>query len=238
MIIISLTYFWKKSVIWSLLSDFILLDFRYRTVTNVVDPMTNMTTLDVEVTEMWQNRTFALSITWIHNLLRSVIPLLILCVLNYYIIQSLRHTKSTRKKLSSRNRITVMLLSIVIVFVVCITPDTVMTFIGLGYTDANYLARAIREITDLLLTINSGVNFILYCIFNKAFRKEFMLLFCTKCAENRPSYERQYEETVFAHSSFRPLSRRSSPKTNGNTPRNSKPNIAVTVENEFLQTLM
>ena len=211
---------------------------RYRTV-SVTDPLTNITSLDVEVTKMWENRTFQLSITWIHNLLRSVIPLLILCVLNYYIIQSLRHTKSTRKKLSSRNRITVMLLSIVIVFVVCITPDTVMTFIGLGYTDANYLARAIREITDLLLTINSAVNIILYCTFNKAFRKEFKLLFCARCADNhRPAYERQYEDTVFPHSSFRPLSRRSSLKTNGNAPRISQGNIAVTVENEFLQTLM
>ncbi len=121
-------------------------------------------------------------VTWMHNLLRSVIPLLILCYLNYHILQALRHTQSTRRRtLYARNRVTFTLLSVIIVFVLCITPDTIMTFIGLGYKDASYLARAVREITDFLLTINSGINFILYCTFNKAFRNQFMKVFCARC---------------------------------------------------------
>ena len=88
-----------------------------------------------------------------------------------FCIQALRHTQSTRRStLYARNRVTFTLLSVIIVFGLCITPDTIMTFIGLGYKDASYLARAVREITDFLLTINSGINIILYCTFNKAFR--------------------------------------------------------------------
>ena len=99
-----------------------------------------------------------------------------------FCVQALRHTQSTRRStLYARNRVTFTLLSVIIVFVLCITPDTIMTFIGLGYKDASYLARAVREITDFLLTINSGINIILYCTFNKAFRNQFMKLFCTKC---------------------------------------------------------
>ncbi len=197
-----------------------------------MDEVTNRTTPRVEVTSLWKDKVFAMATTWIHNLLRSVIPLLILCVLNYYIILSLRHTKSTRKKLTNRNRITRTLISVIIVFVICITPDTIMTFIGLGYTDANYLARAIREITDLLLTVNSAVNFVLYCIFNKAFRTQFMLLFCKKCSN--------VDESFFRRASFKSTIRRASSfrrnKTNGGVKKLSRKMSKS--DREFLQTLM
>ncbi len=204
---------------------------RYRTV-HIMDDITNHTVPRVEVTSLWKDKVFTMSITWIHNLLRSVIPLLILCVLNYYIIQSLRHTKSTRKKLSNRNRITRTLISVIVVFVVCITPDTVMTFIGLGYTDAGYLARAIREITDLLLTVNSSVNFILYCIFNKAFRTQFMLLFCKRCTNVDESFfhRASFKSTIRRASTFRRNNRNGGVKKIGR--KMSK------LDREFLQTLM
>ncbi len=46
------------------------------------------------------------------------------------------------KKLSGRNRITLMLLSVVLVFLICITPDAVMsTFFGYGYVEENFLVK-------------------------------------------------------------------------------------------------
>ncbi len=162
------------------------------------------------MTTIWKNEIFATSVTWVHNLLRSVIPIPILCVLNYHIIRALRHTKSTRKKLSSRNRITVTLLVVIIVFVICITPDTIMTFTGLGYTDANFLARAIREITDLLLTINSSINFMLYYIFNNSFRRQFLVLFCKKCVVIPATRSMSEMDTSVYQSSYTNNSKQSS----------------------------
>ncbi len=115
-----------------------------------------------------------------------------------------------------------MLVSVVIVFVICITPDAVMTFIGLGYKDASYLVRAIREITDFLLTINSGVNFILYCIFNSMFRKQFMIVFCKRCGGDE-GVVTDYEARLFQTNHL--IKRRASAPIiahmNGNTRRMS-----------------
>ena len=155
---------------------------RYRTV-NIWDNVTNTVTVDLSLTDLWQDRHFVKGYTWVQNLLRSVIPLIVLGVLNTMIIQALRKTRSTKKKLASRQRITLMLISVVVVFLVCVTPDAIMsTFFGFGYYEANYLVRGIREITDLLLSVNSAVNFVLYCSFNRVFRAHFLTLFCTRCS--------------------------------------------------------
>ena len=190
--------------------------------------------MTVNVTQLWETRTFALTVTWVHNLLRSIIPLIILCVLNMFIIQALRRTRSTKKKLSSRNRITLTLISVIIVFLVCVTPDAVMsTFFGFGYTEADFLVRGIREITDLLLAVNSSVNFILYCTFNKMFRKQFMLLFCAKCKRTLQPVQSnfEHEETCVRRSSFTAAIRNS---MNGNTRRCEEP----LCEKDALQTAL
>lgn len=154
---------------------------RYKTVYKF-DTSENITNVEVDVTDLWENEVFVTTFTWVANLLRSIIPLLILCTFNYFIVQALRRTRSTKRKTSSRHRITVMLMSVIVVFMVCVTPDAIIsTVFGFGYTDANFLVRGVREITDLLLTINSGVNFVLYCTFNKIFRRNFMALFCRHC---------------------------------------------------------
>ncbi len=163
----------------------------------------NFTFVTVNVTSLWKARGFGLSVTWVHNLLRSVIPLTILVVLNCYIVRALRRTRSNRKKLSSRNRITLTLIAVIVVFLVCVTPDAVMsTFFGFGYTDADYLVRGIREFTDLLLAVNSSVNFILYCTFNKMFRKQFQQMFCKRCDEPPALSNIEQEETCARRTSF------------------------------------
>ena len=213
---------------------FIHLFYRYKTVEEAVPNKVNETELTVNVTQLWETRGFALTVTWVHNLLRSIIPLIILCVLNMFIIQALRRTRSTKKKLTSRNRITLTLISVIVVFLLCVTPDAVMsTFFGFGYTEADFLVRGIREITDLLLAVNSSVNFILYCTFNKMFRKQFMLLFCARCHCAIPRVQSSFEqeETCVRRSSFTAAMRNS---MNGSTRRCEEP----LCENDALQTAL
>ncbi len=95
---------------------------------------------------------------------------------------------STDRRLSAgRRRIAVMLVTVVIMFSVCITPDAVMsTVFGFGYHDESYLVRGIREITDFLLTVNSAFNFVIYYAFNPAFRRRlratvYRVIFCCCC---------------------------------------------------------
>ncbi|XP_076455500.1 uncharacterized protein LOC143290096 [Babylonia areolata] len=157
---------------------------RYRTV-EVMNNRTGGGTWTLEVTELWQNRLFADIYTWVQNFLRSIIPLLILIALNVAIIYGMRRCRIGRSKSGRRHRITVMLIFVILIFLVCITPDAVMsTFLGMGYYEEAYLQRGIREITDLLLLLNSACNFVLYCIFNTIFWKNFVFLFCSRCYPN------------------------------------------------------
>ena len=157
---------------------------RYQTVNKPING-TNLTGLEVEVTALWKNKRFEVSYTWVQNMIRSVIPLIVLCVLNFLIIHAVKRTRA-RKTVFSRHRITIMLLCVIIAFVVCVTPDAIMSSLfGFGYYEEDYLVRGVREITDFLLLVNSAVNFVLYCIFNTLFRKQFLVLFCHRCADDR-----------------------------------------------------
>ena len=115
---------------------------------------------------------------WTINLLRSVIPLCMLVVLNSCIIQALRKHR-VKGKISRKNRITFMLIVVIVVFVVCITPDAIMsTVFGFGYVEGSYLVKGIRECTDTLLAANSAANFTIYCVCSKGFRDTFREVFC------------------------------------------------------------
>ena len=58
----------------------------------------------------------------------------------------------TGKKMSGRNRITFMLLSVVLVFLICITPDAIMsTFFGYGYVEENFLVKGHLQVSNLML---------------------------------------------------------------------------------------
>jgi len=92
-----------------------------------------------------------------------------------------------RRTMSPRNRrVTLMLVAVIGLFIVCVTPDAVMsTVFGLGYYDADYLARTVREFTDFLLTVNSAGNFVVYCAFNTVFRNRFRALITPRCRRGR-----------------------------------------------------
>ncbi|KAK6970389.1 G-protein coupled receptor [Biomphalaria glabrata] len=168
---------------------------RYKTIA-CLDVVSNMTRLDVQLTEMWKNEIFVKIYTWAQNLLRSIIPLIVLVILNTCIITALRRSQ-TKKRKNARHRVTVMMIVVILAFLICITPDAIMsTVFGLGYHEADYLAKGIREITDALLAINAGINFLIYCAFNQIFRKSFLRLCCHKTKRSN-TWMTELEESTF-----------------------------------------
>lgn len=167
---------------------------RYKTVTVIIESGDkNVSSLDVKLTPLWQNQTFVVAYNWLQSLLRSIIPLFILVFTSAFIINALRKTRAN-KRMASRNKITIMLIIVIIFFLICIIPDAVMSaFFNLGYTESeNYLVKGVREITDMLLGVNAAINFELYLIFNKLFRDQFVQLFCSKLVK-KPEKEAQYQ---------------------------------------------
>ena len=72
-----------------------------------------------------------------------------------------------------------MWISVIVEFLACVTPDALMSaFFGFGYYDANYLVHAVREITDMLLTVNGVVLVILFSI---SFSTNFPTLISMTC---------------------------------------------------------
>lgn len=158
---------------------------RYKKIT-VYENVTNTSMYEIVLSEYGSNVQFMRAYLWGQNLLRSIIPLFVLIILNVCIIKELKKERVRGKKMSSTNRITMMLLSVILVFLICIIPDAIMsTFFGFGYVDGDNLVKGIREISDTLLTFNSAVNFIIYCLFSKIFRDTCMQIFCKKSASNK-----------------------------------------------------
>lgn len=157
----------------------------------VYDNRLNISCYNIQQSTLGKNDQFMTPYTWVQNSLRSIIPLIVLIILNARIINELRKQRVPGKKLSSRNRITLMLIVIILCFVVCIMPDAAMSlFFGFGYVDETSLVRGIREITDSLLAVNSAMNFVLYCSMSKIFRTTFMNIFCKSWSVQRKVSER------------------------------------------------
>lgn len=201
-----------RTVVTSVFIIMILLSipsgFRYRLQT-IQDTVNNSTCMELVVTELGRNKEFMIPYTWVQNFLRGIIPVFILVFLNARIINVLRKERVKGKKFSSRNRITIMLITMVVVFIVCITPDAIMsTFFGKGYVEEDSLVKGIREITDSLVALNSAINFLLYCTLSAAFRNTFMRVFfgrnyvkmrgatCTQHSRERTTIANRQDENL------------------------------------------
>ena len=168
---------------------------RYKRI-SVWDSDLNRTMFEIELTELGRDPHFSNIYIWFINLLRSVIPLCLLVVLNCCIITSLRKQK-VKGKVTGKKTITFMLIIVIVVFLVCVTPDAIMsTVFGFGYVEANNLVKGIREFTDTLLAVNSAANFIVYCLCSVNFRNTFYQIFF----RHPHKHGDRDEESKFIHS--------------------------------------
>lgn len=140
------------------------------------DPVRNETVAKISETSLGKSE-FKKYYQFFNGVFRAVLPLFILVILNLRIVQVLVKTKIKNMNRQRNRRITLMLVTIVITFVICIFPDAMMTMMQLGYANENSLIRGIREITDLLLAVNSASTFPICYYFSQQFRLIFRKLF-------------------------------------------------------------
>ena len=128
----------------------------------------------------------------VDGVITSIVPFLSLLVLNARLIWEVRKSTKYIKSITcaARNinslvqkeeiQITVMLISVVIVFFVCQGPYVIYTAIvsinkyavgGNGFVVFNYC-------TIIVLVLKSAINFILYCWFSEKFWATFKFIFC------------------------------------------------------------
>jgi len=103
-----------------------------------------------------------------------------------------RESTRSADREQTEQRITVMLISVVVVFLVCQLPQAIQKLYTVylvstpgALTTARRLELAIGgNFCNLLVMINSAVNFVLYSAFSAKFRQTFERTFC--CCRSSP----------------------------------------------------
>lgn len=109
------------------------------------------------------------------DFIRAIVPSLILCYINSRIVCLLCRMKSLAG--TAFYRLTISLIIIIGCFICCYFPDALLSLIlNVGYIDETYLRRAIREVTDFFVTLNSAINFLVYFSISYAFRRSVIRL--------------------------------------------------------------
>ncbi len=159
--------------------------------THTFDPSTNKTVV-ISVGSLWYNKLYYIIYkTCCYFLFRFFLPLLSLVFFNVCLIRAVKKSYKQRsefqedqtnqhsKRLNKEtNKYTMMLVSIVVVFVVCVTPDNLLRMywgITSFFPDSRhfsvYQVMKLSAVTNFLLAINSCSNFVIYCFMGNRFRK-------------------------------------------------------------------
>ncbi|CAG5116432.1 unnamed protein product [Candidula unifasciata] len=122
---------------------------------------------------------------WLYFLVMCFIPLCSLAILNLFLIVAVRRSRQQRKDMNVRqsreNNVTIMLVSVVMVFIICQVPALVY---NMAYAiDMQKVSNSVGWIVlsntrNFLVTLNSAINFILYCALGQKFRRTFVRTLC------------------------------------------------------------
>ena len=170
-----------------------LANFWENRITSSYDTSTNRTVVYHEATELSYDSVYTTVYPWVvDGVLASIVPFLLLLILNVRLIWEVRKsTQYIQRNLmvaGSANsavqreelQITIMLISVIIVFFLCQAPYVIYT----ATTSINKFAimgsniMLFRAVTTLLLVLKSAVNFILYCWFSEKFWATLKKIFC------------------------------------------------------------
>ena len=122
---------------------------------------------------------------------RAVGPLVALIVLNAELVRALRAVRRRRRRLlehksnargAGGENLTLMLVTVVTVFIVCQLPNL---GIRIAFTAGEFAPRGVVQLdigslryanvaSNALLTLNSAINFAVYCLVGKKFRRIFV----------------------------------------------------------------
>ncbi|XP_052761916.1 sex peptide receptor-like [Mya arenaria] len=149
-----------------------------------------------ETTDFAETYSYHIGYYWWFVALFTFAPLVLLAVFNSLLIKSVWQANRKRQLLSQtrvtgeankankeQHRVTLMLISVVLIFLVCQAPQALL-LIYWSYVQANDLpyhsdmVKIAGNVCNLLVQINASVNFFLYSYFSSKFRKTFKNVIC------------------------------------------------------------
>jgi hypothetical protein len=129
-------------------------------------------------------------IFWLYGVVIKVAPCILLTIVSALIVLAMHRAGKRRQRLlahsnrqpenesSEHNRTTIMLITVVLFFVITEFPQGILAMIS-GIDDKFFtdVYSNLGDVMDLLVLLNSAVNFVLYCIMSQQFRDTFTNLF-------------------------------------------------------------
>lgn len=166
---------------------------------------------NVASTELRENPTYInVYITWLYLVVMYIVPFSCLALFNLLIYHEVRRANSERASLTRLQKkeigLATMLMVVVVVFFVCNLLALVVNILEV----LNINIMALNNTSNLLVTFNSSVNLVIYCIFGEKFKRIFLHMFCPRClqrqlADQRPFVTRypQNQTTMIANTTRR-----------------------------------
>ncbi|XP_064632503.1 FMRFamide receptor-like [Lineus longissimus] len=124
----------------------------------------------------------------LYFLIIFLIPLVMITILNVRLVYTIKTAKrqwgNMTKRIKKEHKITVIPVCIVVVFYICATPALLAmvldsVFLGKPFLDSLEYQTYI-VISNMLVTLNSAVNFIIYCMLGKKFRQILWGMLCPR----------------------------------------------------------
>ncbi|CAI9729656.1 sex peptide receptor-like [Octopus vulgaris] len=135
---------------------------------------------------------------WLFGVLMKVAPCTFLTILSAILIHAMHKAEKRKARLHSQgsratqessstesNRTTKMLIAVVLSVVITELPQGILALIsGINQDFFSNVYVPLGDVMDILVLINSAINFILYCIMSQAFRKTFRTHIFNVCVNN------------------------------------------------------
>jgi len=116
---------------------------------------------------------------WMYLIFNGFIPFASLSFFNIMIYRRIRRANKERMQLSRSEKreisLAVMLMGVVIVFLICNVLALILNIMEAFYSTID---ENLNAVSNLLVTINSSVNFLVYVIFGEKFKRIFCQMFC------------------------------------------------------------
>ncbi len=166
-------------------------------VVTYADPLTNTSLTFIMETDFAYDPNYMTVYPWfMDGVVASMLPFILLLMLNVRLIWEVRKsTQYIQRNLmvdgaancvqKEELQITIMLISVIIVFFLCQAPYVIYTAIASinSYSSSTGITSSqtfmlFKAITKLLLTLKSAINFIIYCWFSEKFWATLKQIFC------------------------------------------------------------
>ncbi|KAG8183902.1 hypothetical protein JTE90_002470 [Oedothorax gibbosus] len=166
---------------------------------------TNSTILTLTHSEMGSNNLYKTIYYWMTVVLFTFIPFILLAIFNSFLIRSVHLSKVQRSTMtrggetsdnSQENKITIMLIAVVILFFFCQLPTACqllyITFMEDPDARQMDLLAGLGNIFNFLMSLNSAGNFVLYCLLSQKYRRTFVQIFCPCTRDTRSALNSMY----------------------------------------------